>query len=301
MKRLTALFALGIALLAPPAEAFPYVVQKGDTLASIAERFYGRIQHERLLVTANALDAQGGIGITPGMLLEIPAVGHVEIKQGDTWAALARTLLGAAERADVLSMANHSSPWLTPDVGAEIIVPYNLRVVVSSSDTLVGVAYRYLGDKNKAWTVDRYNRLSQGKISQGEVLLIPLTDLALTQAGRTEARAAATRLEGEASGDKLLAQRGVQSEIPALVADVRSGRFVDAVTRGTRFLSSTALTRTELATIHRQLLEAYVALGATGLAATSCAEWRKANAQARLDPVWMSPKLIRACQRSMGR
>ena len=42
--------ALALALSAGTARAFSYVVAPGDTLASIAERYYGRIQQERLLV-----------------------------------------------------------------------------------------------------------------------------------------------------------------------------------------------------------------------------------------------------------
>ncbi|MEZ4315684.1 MAG: LysM domain-containing protein, partial [Polyangiaceae bacterium] len=37
--------------------AFPHVVQPGETLAMIAERTYGKVEMERLLVAANALDA----------------------------------------------------------------------------------------------------------------------------------------------------------------------------------------------------------------------------------------------------
>ena len=48
--------------------------------------------------------------------------------------------------------------------------------------------------------------------------------------------------------------------------------------------------------IHRQLLEAYVALSATGLATASCDAWRKADPNASLDPNWLSPKIIRTCE-----
>jgi hypothetical protein len=47
--------------------------------------------------------------------------------------------------------------------------------------------------------------------------------------------------------------------------------------------------------VYRQLTEAYVALDAVGLAATSCAEWRKADPGATLDPIELSPKIMGAC------
>src|SRR3954470_7273153 len=98
----------------PGATAFPHVVRKGETLAQIAERTYGRVEMEKLLVAANGLDAGGGIPIVAGMLLEIPALGHHRATAGETWAGLADQLLGDQNRSDVLALANGSMPWLAP-------------------------------------------------------------------------------------------------------------------------------------------------------------------------------------------
>ncbi len=288
---------LALTLTAIDARAFTHVVQPGDTLASIAERFYGRIQHEKILVAANSLDAQGGSPIVPGMRLEVPALAHRKIHQGDTWPKLATELLGAASRADVLAIANGTSPWLPPQDGAEIAVPYNLQVIAGSGDTIVTIAYKFMGDMNKAWVLDHYNGLKGRRLRRGDVVLVPLTDLELTDAGKKALKEANALTCSEASGAARQAQRRVAAELPALIADVRGGRYVDAVTRANRFLASEALTTPQLATVHRQLLEAYAALDAPGLAAASCKEWRKLDPSARLDPVLMSPKLISACQR----
>ena len=112
-------------------------MRSGDTLASIAEKYYGKIQYERILVEANLLDLEGGSSITRGMRLEVPALGHRRVGAGDTWESLAEELLGSAKRSDVLALANGSQPWLTPEEGAEISVPYNLRVIVRGIDTLI--------------------------------------------------------------------------------------------------------------------------------------------------------------------
>jgi hypothetical protein len=294
-----AVVALLFTLLPSSAAAFDHIVQKGETLASIAEKYYGRIQFEKLLVAANALDAQGGSPIVRGMRLEVPALGHRRVKPGDTWAVLAEELLGAADRSDVLSLANDSSPWLTPETGAEIVVPYNLRVLVSQNDTITGLSYKFLGDRNKAWIVDRYNALKGRRLVRGDVVLIALTDLPLTAAGKAAATRAAGAACTESMGETRAAQRKVQAEIPALIADVKSGRYVDAVSRGVRFLGSGSLTQGELAKVHRQLLEAYAALDAVGLAAAACSEWRKADPAADLSPTRLSPKLLTACARSL--
>lgn len=293
-----ATFALFTLVVAPalPAHAFVHVVQKGDTLAAIAERFYGRIQHERLLVAANALDIEGGSGIVPGMLLEVPALGHYRVRPGDTWNKLAAALLGAPHRADVLAIANGSSPWKPTEEGAELIVPYNLRVIVGNNDNIVNIAYRFWGDRNKAWVLDHYNQLHGKKLERGDVVLVPLTDLPLTAQGKEAARAAAERLASQGAGQARDVQRQVASELPALLADIRGGRYVSAVARGNDFLARGALSRRELATIHRSLLEAYVALNASGLAREACTQWRRDDPEARLDPVRLSPKILRACR-----
>jgi hypothetical protein len=99
----------------------------------------------------------------------------------------------------------------------------------------------------------------------------------------------------EAAGAVLRTQRRVGQEIPLLIADVRAGRYVDAVARGSRFIATGALTEPQLAVVHRQLLEAYVALDATGLAQAACDEWKKRDSHAKLDPNELSPKILRAC------
>jgi hypothetical protein len=284
--------------LSAPARAFTHIVTEKDTLASIAERYYGRIQFEKLLVAANDLDARGGSPIVRGMRLEVPALGHRVVKQGETWESLATELLGAARRSDVLSMANGSSPWLTPEEGAEIIVPFNLRVLIDSGDTLITIAYRFYGDMNRAWVLDRYNLLDGRKLQAGDVVLVPLTELPLTDQGKQAARASAGAACSQAHGETRSAQKKVAQELPALLADIRSGRYVDAVARGTRFLASAELSEPQIALVQRQLLEAYVALEAPGLASAACSEWLKRSPGAKLSPVELSPKILAVCGRA---
>ena len=294
--RLSSVWLAGVLLLPTTAFAFTHLVVPGETLASIAEKAYGRIQNEKVIVAANSLDARGGSPIVPGMRIEVPAIEHRRVEAGDTWAALAEELLGAETRAQVLASANGSSPWLVPEVGTEILIPYNLRVVAQDRDTLVSIAYRYLGDMNKAWILDHYNEIRGRELKRGDVVLVPLSDLPLTAAGKEEARVAALRLGSQSRGEARAAQRQVGRELPSLYADVRGGRYVGAVRRGNAFLSSGELTKPQQAAIYRLLLEAYVALGSGGLATEACNRWRRADPTATLDPMHLSPKIIDACE-----
>src|SRR5258706_4105643 len=262
--------AVLFATLARHATAFTHTVQKNETLAQIAERTYGRIQYEKILVAANALDAQGGSPIVAGQRLEVPALDHYRINASDTWPGLAKQLLGDSERSVVLAQANDTMPWIPPSEGAEIIVPYNLRYIANQTDTIVTITQKFTGEKDKAWIFDQYNHLKGQPVRRGDVILVPLTSLPLTEAGQAEAAASDATLRSQAAGALRDAQRKAESEMPLLLGDVRGGRYVDAVTRGGKLLALGELTKPQLALIHRQLTEAYAALDASGLAAASC-------------------------------
>jgi hypothetical protein len=293
-----ALVALVVAgLVQNPALAFPVVVQPGDTLAGIAQRIYGRVDYESLLVTANGLDVHGGVAIAPGMRLEVPALSHRRVAPGDTWTGLATALLGAPERAPMLAFSNDGKPWLAPVENAEIRIPYNLRFIAAGGENILEVAERFLGGKKRAWMLAGYNGIENVVLDAGQLVLIPLTELPLTPAGQQAARAAAESW-GDVGGERRAAQLAAASELPELLADVRGGRYAEAVSRGVALLAGASLTVPQKAAIQRQLLESYVALGALGRAADACREWRRAAPRAALDPVELSPKLLAACRAS---
>ena len=282
-------------LVAAPSSAFPMVVQTGDTLAGLAERIYGRVENEGLLVAANGLDVEGGIAITPGMRIEVPAVSHRRVAFGDTWPALATELLGAPQRAAVLAFANDSKPWLLPTENAEILVPYNLRFVAEGSSTLVDVAERFLGSQKRTWMLAEYNGLKEALLDPGQVILVPLTELPLTEAGREAAQRSLDGWGGLGGESRSQQAAAAANALPALLGDARAGRYVDVVARGEGLLAGSDLTTPQRASVQRRLLEAYVALGARGRATRACREWRRAAPRARLDPVELSPKLLAAC------
>lgn len=291
----TVSLALGSLLASPTTQAFPHIVQQGDTLASLSEKFYGKIQNERLLVVANSLDDHGGIRIVPGMRLEIPAVTYLRIAHGDTWKDLAVRLLGHEERAFALADANGSKPWLLPEEDSEIVVPYNLRVVATGNETIVALAYRYLGDRKAAWMLDNYNQRKGRILVRGEVVLIPLVDIGLTETGKQAAAEANVRTNLESGGRARAAQQAAHNALPELYASVNQGQYVETVKLGTTLLQSGRLTRHQRGQVHRLLLEAYVALGVAGRATEACGEWLKADSKARLDPARLSPKIVAAC------
>lgn len=297
----TVLAASSMFLCAHDAAGFEHVVTPGENLAQIAMRVYGAPRFETALVGANALDAQGGSAVVPGQRLEVPAPSyHRVVEEGESWPEIARLYLGDARRAETLARANGTVSWNAPVVGQEIEIPAVVAHIAADTDTMPALAQRYLGDVNKAWELDAYNaRKPEQKLHRGDVVLVPLLDLSLTDEGKRAARAAADRTRTEGGGQAHEAQRRADADIPPLLSDVRAGRYVDAVGKGNRLLGAGELTKPQLAAIHRALLEAYVALDASGLAAGACAAWRASagpsSADTKLDPKTTSPKIRAAC------
>jgi hypothetical protein len=276
--------------------AFTHIVKPGETLAQIAERLYASPKMEVVLVGANALDVQGGAVIVPGMRLEIPAPAHRTILAGETWAELALAWLGGGDpsRAGVLALANRGVPWVPPVEGQEIEIPAVITYIAGESETVNSIAGRFWGDPNRGWELNPYNGREGVTVKRGEVVLVPMPDLQLTEAGKAEAKAAAER-DSTVSGVALEQQRRADVDLPQLLSDVRYGRYAEAVARGNRILGAGSLTRSQLASVHRALLEAYVAIDARAAAGAACSAWRSSDPNATLDPVRVSPKIIAAC------
>ena len=300
MKRIVIAAALAGFSMSADANAFTHIVSPGETLAQIAIRFYGTPRFEAAIVGANALDAHGGSAIVPGQPLEIPAPAHHRVEAGETWFTLSKLYLGDAKRADVLARANRTVAWTPPVEHQEIEIPTVIAHNVGDNETLTTLSQRYYNDANKSWTIAIYNGGDdKKKYVRGDVILIPLLDLSLTEEGKKAARLAADRTRTESGGQAYEAQKRAEADLPPLLADIRSGRYVDAVAKGNRLLGSGELTHPQLATIHRALLEAYVALDAGGLATAECTAWRAAsqngNAEVKLDARTVSPKIRKAC------
>jgi len=292
-SRLAAL--LVVLSFAGVARAFPHVVAGGETPVRLAERFYGRLELERVIVAANHLDAGGGGAVVPGMRVEIPAAGYHKVAPGETWSSIAAQQLGGSSRAEVLARLNKTDPWEQPAVGREVVVPYPLRHVAVQGDTAESLAYRFLGRRDDAWMVLRYNGLADARMAPGKVVLLPIVDLPLTEAGMAAAREAGEQSRAEAGGGARERQDAAEAVLVTLADKLRHGAYLDAAVIGAGLLGQGALTDPQLVRVHAGLTEAFVALGARGLAVASCARWRKLEPHLELDPNRISPKIIAAC------
>ncbi len=294
---LAIVFALVLVLdlLSPrDAHAFTHVVTPGESLASIAARVYGDPKLETLLAAANGLDAQGGAAPVPGMRLDIPAPTYHRVLAGETWNSLAERILGDPVRSDVFARANGTVPWIPPDRGQEIVVPYVLTVIASDADRLDTLAKRFWGDATRAWEIDAYNLRKAAPLKRGDVVLVPILRLPLTEQGKADAKlAAAGAAEGDGTVSEL--QRRAEAEAGEMPALLRAGRYAEVVARASLAIGSGVLVPRQEAPLQRALVEALVALDAKEAAAKACIRWRAIDQKARLDPVRTSPKIRAVC------
>jgi len=246
-------------------------VKPGETLTSISQLYYGDTHHDFVLASENALET--GINPAVGMRLLIPSVKYHRVAEGDTWNTIAERYYGEPRRGFVLLEANpgHANKK-TPEVGAQLIVPYPLRYTAQGHDPLRQAAREFYDGSSRAMTMlRRFNGIKNAnmKIERGEVLLLPLSTLVLSESGFKVAQAQGQQQSQAAAAlDKqaLDKQKSASEQLPTLREHVQQGRYVEAVALAHQLLGAGQLSGNQLVTIQRELGTALVALDRDDLA-----------------------------------
>jgi phage tail protein X len=272
--------------------AYVHVVREGETLASIAQRYYGDPRRESVLVAENGLTTQGGSAIVVGLRLIVPTVTYHRVQTGQTWAQIAQLHYGDIRRAYAIVEANPAVESSQPPDGAELLIPYPLRHVADQRDTVNHVAQLYFGTTDASRTLRRFNSLRSTRLQRGQVILVPLADLVLSAEGRrVVADATGSAPEGGAVRDL---QGRIGEQMPELQQHVHAGRYTEAIALGNRLLGSGELTGNQIVTIERALAIAYVALQREDLAIEAFREALTRQPDLELDSRRTSPTVLRA-------
>lgn len=289
---------MGLAVLAADARAqavYTHAVQEGDTLASIAQRYYGDPTREAVLREANRMKGPEVNDLLPGSWIFVPIVTFYRVGPDETWKSLAIRFFGREARAAILIEANNGNRRVEPDAGAELLVPYPLRHVVAPGETLAKIAKLYMPDTPTS--VKRIRQFNPGaRIERGQVVLVPLFDLKLAAEGRTEASAAFAGAAG--GGAAKAAQDEVENSLPKLIQQVQQAEFAEAVSLANRLLGTQLLTSTQAVTIQKELAVAYVALERPDLAEASFRAALALQPNLEFDTVRTSPRVLDAFNRA---
>lgn len=277
------------------AAVYTHAVQSGDTLASIAQRYYGDPTRESVLREANRLRASAEGGLVAGSWLFIPTVTYHRVAKDETWRSIAVRFYGLEARAAALIEANQGSRRADPDEGAELLVPYPLRHVIAPGDTLAKIVKLYMPDDPVS--LRRLRQFNPGaSIERGQVVLVPLFDLKLAGEGRNEASEAFSQAAG--GGSAKAAQSEVESALPELIRQGQSAAFAEVVALGNRLLGLGSLTSTQVVTIQKELGVAYVALERPDLAEAAFRAALSLQPNLELDSVRTSPRVLEAFNRA---
>lgn len=285
--------ALALCLSARSALAdVTHVFTRGETFASIAERYYGNPALEPVVVAANFLHLQATPSLPTGVHLTIPSVGYHRVAAGETWERLAIRHLGEASRGPYLARINGGAFNIPPSLGAVIRLPYLLRYVVNAEEPMFEVARRFYGDRALVQFISEFNRLPSQRLARGQVLVLPLADLVLRDTAPDSPEAALITAH--------TAQRQVDRELPTLSQLVTRGLYVEAVVLGAQLLGLDDLASPQRVVVLRNLAEAYAALDRRDLAADAFRDLLRIDASFSPDPATTAPKVLDALSLARG-
>jgi nucleoid-associated protein YgaU len=156
-----------------------YTVVAGDTLRSIAQRFYGDENQWPRIFNANRDQISNPDVIQVGWVLTIPGFRPYAVKAGDTLRSIAQGFYGDENQWPRIFNANRDQiddPNLIFP-GQILRIPTDELYTVVAGDTLRSIAQQFYGDENQWPRIFDENRDQiddPNVISVGQVLLIPL-------------------------------------------------------------------------------------------------------------------------------
>lgn len=273
-------------------------MRPGETLASIAEQYYGDPRQESILVAENGLTTEGGSAIVAGLRLRIPAVSYHRVAEGETWASLASQYYGDSQRAFAIVEANDTNAGAPPDPGSELIIPYPLRHVASQHETVRQLAKDYLPSLKAGMnTIRRFNGFESSRLQRGQIVLVPMANLVLSEKARA-ARDRDVASNTDTAGKVRERQARIDQELPVLREQVRAGRYADAVQMANRLIGGGDLSARQVVTIQRELATALVALDREDLATAAFQAVLAQQPDYELDGVKTSPTVLRVFDRA---
>lgn len=272
-----------------------HVVREGETLATIAQSYYGETRREMVLAMENGLPAPPEALVVTGQRLIIPRAVFHQVRRSENWLALSIRYYGTGERSAVLYEANRQYGDSTaPREGAEIVVPYPLRYTARDRASLSSVATEFLGRESEVRVLRRFNglRSSVSRLDRGQTILVPMAELTFSDPGRELASSLSSCVDRGGAIRQL--QERIEAQLPELAQHLAEGRYMEAVALGNQMLGTTDLSGNQTVSIERSLGVAYVALGRADLATRAFRNALSFQPDLELDSRRTSPAVLEA-------
>jgi hypothetical protein len=293
MKRWPALFLAfaSTVFLSTATEAYTHVARSGETLLMLSQRYYGRPELATVIRAANGFVHPDDGSIAPGELLDIPEVLFHRTRAGETFEMLADRYLASPKRGPFLAEMNGMDPGQSLAEGAIVKIPYHLRHIFASGESIQSVAKLYYGDEPGPNFLRNYNFSGRKKrFSRGDVLIVPLVDLDFT---REEYDRITNERRRQYSASDAEQQYQAVGTIAKLKEASDSGQYVRIVALASALLArAESLTVPQQIGVHKYLAIAYVALGDNVLAGEHLAEALRLQPEMELSPLTTSPKIL---------
>ena len=121
-----------------------HTVVAGETLSTLALRFYGDAELYRLIATASGIANPNVINV--GQRLLMPDFSRYTVVGGDTLSGLASRFYGDADLDWLIAGASGIAESSAVNAGQRLIVPDITKYTVVAGDTLSALAVRFYGD-----------------------------------------------------------------------------------------------------------------------------------------------------------
>ncbi len=149
-----------------------HTVQRGESVSSIAKRYYGSYELTELLLQFNG---KPDAVIRPGEKLVIPLCPIHRVRGGDTLSRLAQRYLGKPLAYREIAALNDLDPARPLQVGQQIVIPVVFSHDLGRGESLAALAQRFYGDADMGRLLQTFNGIEDPRrLAVGQSIEIPL-------------------------------------------------------------------------------------------------------------------------------
>lgn len=291
MRKISMIIALLLALATPCQALIYHTVRKGESLAMVAKHYYGDPARAILLMKYNGISDPRKI--KPARTILIPEVKTYRVRKGDTLALIAKRYLNDPRKSRGLAKLNRIKDPKLLSPGMAILIPVEIPHTVRKGESLSGIAQRYYGDINAFDLIALYNGIKNPfALRPGTRLVLPIRDLKIIRKkGRSQSPTQPRTQPAKSKGEGSL-ENGISHYF--------MGDYLEAVKNLQRAVALGLSGNDNVSKAHRFLAYAYVALNERNKAKDSFREALKVDPEMRLDPVYVSPKIIEVFEEVKG-